>query len=125
MKIITIARGAVNLPALTEQLQTDLGSTFVGVSTRPGAVVVFLTEDAPARSLTAATTLVADHDPSVLTNAQQTRRARLAALQAARTDYDEIISLNDFPITNLLVRRLAQTVYRLGLEVEALRDQIS
>lgn len=125
MKIITIARGAVNLPALTEQLQTDLSSTFVGVSTRPGAVVVFLTEDAPASSLTSATTIVTDHDASILTDEQQARQARLAALQTARSDYDAVISLNDFPITNLLVRRLAQTVYRLGLEVEALRDQIT
>ncbi|MEL6524967.1 MAG: hypothetical protein AAFQ07_04580 [Chloroflexota bacterium] len=124
MQVLIIPRDQVNLDALTATLRDSLRSDLIGVSVRSGVIVVFVTDTTSESAKATVRQLVQAHDAQVLTPEQASRLATRQQLQAARANYEGRVRLSDFAQSDADVQTLAGVVYRLALEVRALRDAV-
>ncbi len=82
---LSYEKAAVNAPLLHEELRAALGSGFVGISLSGGGRVrVHVLDTLPSAERERIAGLVAAHDASQRTAAQQAEAAREAALSALR-----------------------------------------
>lgn len=124
MQALIIPRQQINLSALTATLRDSIRTDLQGVSVRPGAVVIFLRDGVSESVKQTVRQLVQNHDARVLTPEQAARLATREQLQQARATYEARIRLADFAQSDPDVQTLAGVVYRLALEIRALRDAI-
>ena len=124
MQTLIIPREQVNLASLTATLRDSLRTDLKGVSVRPGVVVVFLADGTSESMKATVRQLVQGHDAMALTPEQASRLATRQQLQTARATYEGRVRLTDFAQSDADVQALAGVVYRLTLEIQALRDVI-
>jgi hypothetical protein len=79
----------VNPARLQEELAAVLGSEFVGVSTSPKDLRVHIQDDLPAADQAKIAGIVAAHDASQLSTAQQAEADQQIALEALRKPWDQ------------------------------------
>jgi DNA-binding protein YbaB len=110
---------AVNAEALDEALRAALGDGVSGLSYGGGVVTVHLTGKASPDAAETARSIVASHDPTQLTPAQQQAQQEAAKLDAARKANQGDLDTSQY--TDPLLAGLAQKVAWLEQEVIALR----
>jgi hypothetical protein len=120
MQEITIQRSTINPEALDAELRTALGTTTSGFSTRRGAVIVHLMDDATPEQISQAQSIVEAHDPAQLTSDQQARAADQTRLAQLRSADGDVLDPADFSSETALLQQLAHKVALLEAE---LRDR--
>lgn len=106
----------VNIAKLTEDLQTELGDGFVGVSTGPGWVRVHLTEAPSIAEQEAVALVLDDHDPKQRSQIEQAQETRRMLIQQLARD-DDTLQLTDFIGESAIVRKLARKVLLLEAQL--------
>jgi hypothetical protein len=120
MYSIDVERGSINTALLEQELRAQCGDLYFGLSTRPGFVTLFLSDQADVVLLDAARRLVELHDASRLTEAQVKAIAERTALESARRNTGSVLDPNDFRDDALLLR-LAEKITWLEREIRDLR----
>ncbi len=82
-------KASLNPAKLHEELATALGEKFVGISARNGQVRVHLMDDTSKAAQDLIGPIVAAHDATKLTVAQQAEVDRAAALDTLRKPWDQ------------------------------------
>jgi multidrug efflux pump subunit AcrA (membrane-fusion protein) len=121
MKSIAIVRDSINIEKLDEDLQAALTTNYIGLSTRFNEVIVFMDDATPSADVLQARSIVINHDPMQLTAEQQARIARQQAIDSARSSNTEALNLADYDAADILIRKLAQKIRWLELELRDLR----
>src|SRR5687768_17131270 len=96
MKELIISKSPFNPSLLDAQLRSGLGANFLGLSTRPGELSVFLADETSGEMLQQVQSLVATHDANALSPEQQAALERQQALEAARSANAEALDGSDF-----------------------------
>jgi hypothetical protein len=122
MTPVVIPRQKINLHALENALIEALDDYYNGLSTAPGEVHVHLGQSTPAHLIDIARTIVQEHDPYRLTDAQQQNARQQAALERARRANPHLIDLTDYDYTDGIIRNLAKKIHWLEQEIRDLRD---
>ena len=120
MYSIEVERGALNTALLEQNLRALCGDLYAGLSTRPGFVTLFVSDQADVILLDAARKLVEAHDARQLTEAQVKAIAEQAALDAARRNTGAVLNPDDFR-DNPVLLRLAEKITWLEREIRDLR----
>jgi hypothetical protein len=119
---VTVNRAAVNIEALDEQLRATFGALTSGFSIGQGQVIVYLDNKATPAQVIQARAIVAGHDPSALTVAQQAALVRRQKLDQARRDFaTSETDLTPYVGKDPLLVTLAQKIVWLEREIAALR----
>jgi hypothetical protein len=121
MQTITIARNSVNVEALDANLRAALGAKAAGISTGPYGVAVHLSDEANQSDIDQVQTIVAAHDPVVLSAEQQARIDRQAALDSARAANATPVNLADYSGEAANMQQLAGKIAWLEQEIAALQ----
>lgn len=123
MKEISISSlASINIEKLDEDLRSNLGEYFLGMSTRRGEVIVFMADDTPSADVLSAGRLVENHDSSLLTLEQQEEISSKQAIDDARISNSQVLILSDYDASDALIRTLAQKIEWIELEVRDLRN---
>jgi hypothetical protein len=97
MNNITLQKASVNTEALNAALLSALTTTFKGISTSAGQVIVHLDDNATPIQAQQAEQIVTSHNPAVLTPEQQAEVDRLQALEATWQAAEPVtLNLGDF-----------------------------
>jgi hypothetical protein len=119
---VNVTRASVNIEALDEQLRTTFGALTSGFSISSGQVIVYLGNQATPAQVNQARTIVTNHDPSLLTTAQQAALMQRQKLDQARRDYAASeTDLTPYVGKDPLLVTLAQKIVWLEREIAALR----
>ena len=118
---ITIKRNQVNLELLDMEIRSNLGSQFQGASFDGEQVMIYLTDDASDEQIADATHITQEHDSSQLTSSQQETANRAARLEELRVQNTPLLNLADYATAAVEIRRLAEKIAWLELELTARR----
>lgn len=121
MREINVQIETINIQALDAALRTELSEVFVGLSTGPNGVIVYLTDDTTDEQEAQARDIVESHDPTQLTPEQQAALDRQQQLEQAREANSEPFAVSDFDAEPSLIQELAQRIAWLELEIADLR----
>lgn len=122
MNEVIVKKASINPEALDSALRLALGSAVSGFSYNNGQVTVHLADDATAQQITQVQQIVANHDPAVLTAAQQTEVNRQLTLEQARQAAGALqINPTDFAGKQ---QDLARKVILLEQELRDLRQRL-
>jgi len=121
MKELNLSKSPINPSLLDSELRSSLGDAFLGLSTRPGEVVLFLEESLSGELLQQAQSIVMNHDASALSPEQQAALERQQALEAGRQANAEPLDSSDFAASAQDVQTLAARLAWLELELRDLR----
>jgi hypothetical protein len=120
MYAIEVERLTFNAALLERDLRAMCGEVYVGISTRPGVVTAYLTNDASADLLEPVRKLIEQHDASQLTEEQVKAAVNRAALEAARQTRGDFLNPDAFS-QNALLQQLAAKLAWLEREISDLR----
>jgi len=125
MQNIIVERHAVNIEALDAELRSALGDVIAGMSTRPGAIVVHLSDAASKSQANQAQRLVLDHDATQLTSEQSGEVDRIQRLRAARQANRTALEVDGISNNDVdTIKRLARKVAWLEQEIRDLRGDL-
>lgn len=124
VQTLVLKRRPVNIDRLIEELQLVGGDDYIALSLRPDAIVIYVQADTDQPTLRDIRRTVRQHDHRQLSQDQQRHQRQRDELRAAREAYALRLRLDDFANADPLIKQLAETVYRLGLEVRHLRTII-
>ena len=120
MYTIEVERRDVNIALLERDLRALCGAVYTGLSTRPGVVVAYLSNQADMALLDAVRAAIQQHDATQLTEEQAQALTDKVALDIARSTTGEPVRLDEFAADPLLLR-LAEKVAWLEREIRDLR----
>ena len=120
---IIIERENVNVEALDFALRSALDSVFIGLSTLPNRIVLYLSDDSTQDQRGQARRLTLNHDPIQRTPEQQRRLARRQKLAQFREQNSDDLNPADYDSEQAIIRTLAQKIAWLEQELHALRNQ--
>jgi len=120
MQHITVKRNTVNFDALNDDLRDALDEVVIGLSTRPGAVIVHLSDEATSEQLAEAQKIAISHDETVITTAQTVELAQSQSLYAARDANQEKIDADRVWRVNL--RTFKQMINKIAWLEQEIRD---
>lgn len=125
MQDIIVERYTVNIEALDETIRAALGDVVTGVSTRPGAVVIHLTDAASKSQANQARQIALDHDASILTDEQTAEAARIQKLQTARLANRTELDAEGIGTADLTtLKQVARKVAWMEQEIRDLRGEL-
>lgn len=107
---LTFERQGLNLALLHEELAATLGAKLVGVSQDGRGVRVHLLDSTTPNERKAVGEIVAQHDATRFTAAQQAERERRAALEALRKPWAQWSAADKDALLRLLAGELGLTV---------------
>ncbi len=122
MAALIIERHDLNPERLQDDLRELLGDDLIGISTRPGQIIVHLRDGTSAAQHDQARTAVRQHDAASPSAAQQQRQQRNERLARLRNQHANSIDLDTYPRADPLLRALAERIVWLEAEIAALRD---
>lgn len=122
LRHLEVQRESVNLEQLTDEIQGVIApDDLVGLSARPGRVVIHLRESVKPEQIAQVRTLAAAHDSTQLSARQQAaiqRQVRLRLMRQTHTSpSDPAIYATETP----LIRQMAQRLAWLEEEIRDLR----
>jgi hypothetical protein len=115
MKTISIAHSPINEAALHEELLTELGAEYIGLSTTPQEIVLHFADDAASDAISLAQIIVKSHDPLKRTAAQLAEEQRIAELAIAKAQYPQALDTELYASETALIIELAERLRRLEL----------
>ena len=121
MREINIDIASINIQALDGALRAALSDVFVGLSTGPSSVTVYLTDNASDEQEQQARDIVEGHDPMQLTPEQQAEIERQQQLAELREANSEPFAMGDYDAQPSLIQQMAQRIAWLELEIADLR----
>lgn len=122
MKSFEVERNQTNVEALNEAIRTSLGEAFSGLSTRPGFVTLYFSDEATGTEMEEARNLAILHDPAVLSSRQAGEQARRKALATARQRHQSPLDESQFDSEAGAIQALAARVAWLEQEIRDLCD---
>lgn len=121
MKSRQFEKTQVNIEALDTELRQQFGDTFVGLSTDSQNIILHFEDDVTDNGIQAARSMLAAHDPTVLTSSQAKQASRQQAIDLARSQFTEDLDVSSFDSQPNLIRLLAERIAWLEQEVRDLR----
>lgn len=121
MQDISFTRESANVEALDAELRAALGALMLGVSAAANTVTVHLAAPAAPDQAQHIGQIVRDHDAARLTPRQQAELARRALIDDARSRHAGLLDPADFAAEPDAIRRLADRLAWLELELRELR----
>ncbi len=112
---------SVNLELLTAQAHNVLGDFVFGASFEGGEVILHLRDNATGDEIATATNVILSHDSTQRTLAQQEAADRIAQLEQLRAENTTPLNLADYATAAVEIRRLAEKIAWLELELTARR----
>lgn len=123
MASLILERHDLNPERLQDDLRGLLGDELIGISTRPGQVIVHLRDTTDAEGRERAREAVRQHDAATPSANQQKRQQREQKLANLRQQHGDSIDLTDYARADPLLRELAGRIMWLESEIEALLDR--
>jgi hypothetical protein len=111
MKTITLERSPINELALHEELLTELGAEYIGLSTTPENIILYFGEIVSLEAIALAQIIVNTHDPLILTEGQQAEKER----QAALAEFPIALDTSQYANESAHIIELAERLRRLEL----------
>ena len=120
---LSINRSVVNLEGLDSELRASLPERFDGASFDGTQVTLYFSEDTTEAVIASATRIVAEHDPTRLTPAQEEAANQVAQLKQLRAQNPTMLDLSAYEVSTPEIYRLAEKIAWLEQEILALRRE--
>jgi FKBP-type peptidyl-prolyl cis-trans isomerase (trigger factor) len=115
MKSLSMLPRPINAVALHEELLTELGAEYIGLSTTADEIVLHFADNAASDAISLAQIIVKSHDALKLSATQQAEKERIEELARTKDQFPNALDASRYANENNLILEMAERLRRLEL----------